>query len=45
MEKRGGARKGSGRKPKADEQKLIEQLNPMHPIALKWFKRFSIMGG
>ena len=26
MNKHGGARKGAGRKPKADEQKLIEKL-------------------
>jgi hypothetical protein len=24
-----------GRPPKADEQQLIERLNPMHPMALK----------
>ena len=38
MDKRinnGGARKGAGRKPKADEQKLIENLTPMNALALQ----------
>ena len=38
MDKRinnGGARKGAGRKPKADEQKLIENLIPMNELALQ----------
>jgi len=38
MDKRinnGGARKGAGRKPKADEQRLIENLTPMNEKALK----------
>ena len=38
MDKRinnGGARKGAGRKPKADEQKLIENLSPMNELALQ----------
>ena len=38
MDKRtnnGGARKGAGRKSKAEEQKLIENLTPMNPDALK----------
>ena len=38
MDKRinnGGARKGSGRKSKAEEQKLIEHLTPMNSKALK----------
>ena len=38
MDKRinnGGARKGAGRKPKADEQKLIENLTPMNELALQ----------
>ena len=37
MDKRknnGGARKGSGRKSKAEEQKLIENLTPMNGMAL-----------
>lgn len=34
----GGARKGAGRKPKADEQKLIEKLSPLEPLALKALK-------
>jgi hypothetical protein len=38
MDKRtnnGGARKGAGRKAKAEEQKLIENLTPMNDAALK----------
>jgi hypothetical protein len=38
MDKRinnGGARKGAGRKPKAEEQKLIEKLTPFNDLALK----------
>ena len=38
MDKRinnGGARKGAGRKSKASEQKLIENLTPMNEKALK----------
>jgi hypothetical protein len=36
MEKKsGGAREGAGRKPKIDEQKLIEKLSPLEPIAFK----------
>ena len=38
MDKRkdnGGARAGAGRKSKGEEQKLIENLTPMNPIALK----------
>ena len=38
MDKRinnGGARKGAGRKSKADEQRLIENLTPMNEKALK----------
>jgi hypothetical protein len=37
MDKRinnGGARKGAGRKGKAEEQKLIENLTPMNAMAL-----------
>ena len=34
-EHNGGARKGAGRKPKAEEHKLIESLTPMHPDAIK----------
>ena len=36
MDKRkynGGKRKGSGRKPKADEVQLIEKLTPLEPLA------------
>ena len=38
MDKRinnGGKREGAGRKSKAEEQKLIENLTPMNPDALK----------
>jgi hypothetical protein len=38
MDKRinnGGARPGAGRKAKAEEQKLIENLTPMNPMALE----------
>jgi len=38
MDKRinnGGARTGAGRKGKAEEQKLIENLTPMNPMALE----------
>ena len=38
MDKRtnnGGARQGAGRKAKAEEQKLIENLTPMNETALK----------
>lgn len=38
MDKRknnGGKREGAGRKPKADEQKLIERLTPMSDKAYK----------
>ena len=38
MDKRinnGGARKGAGRKSKAAEQKLIENLTPMNDMAVK----------
>lgn len=31
----GGKRQGAGRKPKADEQKLIEKLSPLEPKAFK----------
>ena len=34
----GGKREGAGRKPKAEEQKLIESLTPMNSIALKALK-------
>jgi hypothetical protein len=35
---RGGARTGAGRKPKADELKLIENLTPLHKQALESLK-------
>lgn len=31
----GGPRPGAGRKPKTDVQALVEQLNPLEPLALK----------
>lgn len=31
----GGKRKGAGRKPKAEEQELIEKLSPLDPLAMK----------
>lgn len=34
----GGARNGTGRKSKADEQKLIETLTPLMPKAFKALK-------
>ena len=42
MDKRknnGGAREGSGRKSKAEEQKLIENLTPMNSKALAALKK------
>ena len=40
----GGVRVGQGRKPKADEVKLIERLSPMDDIALKELKRGVLAG-
>lgn len=34
----GGHREGAGRKPKADEQELIEKLSPLEPIAFEALK-------
>ena len=34
----GGKREGAGRKPKAEEQKLIESLTPMNATALNALK-------
>ena len=42
MDKRtnnGGARTGAGRKGKAEEQKLIENLTPMNEMALESLKK------
>jgi hypothetical protein len=39
MGKRGGAREGSGRPSKADEQKLIETLSPLQPKAMLAFNK------
>lgn len=33
MDKRGGKREGAGRKPRSDEQKLIEKLSPYEDLA------------
>ena len=33
--KNNGGHKNSGRKPKAEEQKLIEKLTPLEPLAYK----------
>jgi hypothetical protein len=38
IENRGGARIGAGRKPKADEIKLIEKLSPLDDTALEVLK-------
>ena len=35
MNTHGGKREGAGRKSKSEEQKLIENLTPMNPDALK----------
>ena len=35
MSTHGGKRIGAGRKPKAEEQKLIEKLTPFNDLALK----------
>jgi hypothetical protein len=37
-EHNGGARKGAGRKPKAEEQKLIEKLSPLADAGYKALK-------
>ena len=39
MSTHGGKRAGSGRKAKAEEQKLIENLTPMNDIALESLKK------
>lgn len=42
MDKRkfnGGARKGAGRKPKADEIELIERLSPLDDLAFDELKK------
>lgn len=39
VENRGGKRIGAGRKPKADEQKLIEKLTPLNELALDSLKK------
>lgn len=37
--KRGGAREGAGRKPKATEQELLDKLTPYDDIALESLKK------
>ena len=39
MNTHGGKRIGAGRKPKADEQKLIEKLTPLNELALESLKK------
>lgn len=39
MSTHGGKRAGAGRKAKAEEQKLIENLTPMNPMALESLKK------
>ena len=39
MNKHGGKRTGAGRKAKAEEQKLIENLTPMNAMALESLKK------
>ena len=34
----GGKREGAGRKPKADEQELIERLTPLNDVAFEALK-------
>ena len=42
METRGGARPGAGRKPKSEEQNLIEKLQPFEKEALAALKKAVI---
>jgi len=44
MATRGGAREGSGRKAKADEQHLIEKLSPLEPLAFNALEK-GLMAG
>lgn len=39
MNTHGGKRMGAGRKPKAEEQKLIEKLTPLNELALDSLKK------
>lgn len=39
MSKHGGVREGAGRKPKAEEQAIIEKLSPLEDEFLKGMKR------
>tara|TARA_R100000781_G_scaffold111458_1_gene77891 strand:+ start:130 stop:390 length:261 start_codon:yes stop_codon:yes gene_type:complete len=39
MSTHGGKRAGAGRKAKAEEQKLIENLTPMNPMALESLRK------
>ena len=38
VSKRGGKRENAGRKPKAEERKIIEKLSPLEDTVLKKFK-------
>lgn len=40
----GGIREGAGRKSKAEEQNLIEKLNPLDPLAFKALEEALIEG-
>jgi hypothetical protein len=42
MKARGGARPGAGRKPKSEEQNLIEKLQPFEKEALEALKKAVI---
>ena len=39
MNTHGGKREGAGRKPKAEEQNLIEKLTPLNDLALESLKK------
>lgn len=42
--KNGGARKGAGRKPRSDERKVVEALEPTAPSALNKLKQAVELG-
>ena len=44
MAEHGGKRDKAGRKPKAEEQKLVEKLSPLEPLALKQLEQ-AVRGG
>ena len=39
MANKGGKREGAGRKPKSEEQQLIQKLTPLEPIAFEALKQ------